>query len=107
MTFKEKKEKLDCLLSLISFECSGSVSALCETLRVSKSTLLRYVDELRQMGYSIGFCQQRNTYYFIHIDEISMIVTSSNEGNSLQHSVFQLLLKKTKQQSMEINLSEH
>ena len=65
MSFIEKKQRYDYLLELIEKQCTGSADELSKTICVSKRTLLRYINELRFMGYQISFCLQRNTYYFI------------------------------------------
>lgn len=65
MNFIDKEQKLDYLLELITKECTGNTKDLSQCICVSKRTLLRYIKELRIMGYQISFCLQRNTYYLI------------------------------------------
>ena len=65
MAFIEKKQKQEYLLALIEKGCTGSVGELSGKIGVSKRTVLRYIDELREMGHQIGFCLQRRTYYLI------------------------------------------
>jgi predicted DNA-binding transcriptional regulator YafY len=65
MKFIEKKEKLDYMIALIKQERTGSAEEFSNHIFVSKRTLLRYIDELRELGYQIGYCIYRNTYYFI------------------------------------------
>ena len=67
MRFLEKKDKLDFLLVQIKKECTGNANSLSTRICVSRRTLLRYINELRDMGHYISFCQQRNTYYLIKI----------------------------------------
>ena len=68
MKFIEKKEKLDYMIALIKQERTGSAEEFSSHIFVSKRTLIRYIDELREMGYPIGYCIYRNTYYFIEKD---------------------------------------
>ena len=65
MKFTEKKQKLEYLLQMIILESTGTSNEMSEKICVSKRTLFRYIDELRQLGYHVGYCFQRNTYYMI------------------------------------------
>jgi predicted DNA-binding transcriptional regulator YafY len=65
MKFTVKKEKLDYMLAIIKQECTGTAEEFSQRIFVSKRTLLRYIDDLREMGYPIGYCSHRNTYYLI------------------------------------------
>lgn len=69
MNFNEKKQKQEYLHELIEKGCTGSVAELSKKIRVSKRTILRYIEELRDTGYQISFCRQRNTYYLIERSE--------------------------------------
>lgn len=66
MKFIDKKQKLDYLLELIQNENTGNAEKLRMNICVSPRTLFRYIDELREMGYQISFCLQRDTYYLIN-----------------------------------------
>jgi len=68
-TFRNKQEKLNFLLELISKKQTGNAEELSKRICVSKRTLFRYLDDLRAMGYEISYCLQRETYYFIGKDE--------------------------------------
>ncbi len=68
MRFNDKKQKIDYLIQLIEKEETGSVLALSNRLCVCKRTLFRYMDELRESGYLIGYCKIRKSYYFIKPD---------------------------------------
>jgi predicted DNA-binding transcriptional regulator YafY len=65
MKFTDKKQKLDYLLELIQKEKTGSAEDLCKQIFVSKATLKRYIQDLREMGYPISYCLHRRTYYII------------------------------------------
>lgn len=67
MRFVDKKQKMDYLLELIRKECTGCSEELSNNLCISKRTLHRYIQDLRELGYSISYCHQRTTYY-LYID---------------------------------------
>ena len=68
-TFKDKTEKLNFLLELISKKQTGNAEELSKRICVSTRTFFRYLEDLRAMGYLIGYCLQRETYHFIEKDE--------------------------------------
>ena len=68
-TFKDKTEKLNFLLELISKKQTGNAEELSKRICVSMRTFFRYLDDLRAMGYKISYCLQRETYHFIGKDE--------------------------------------
>lgn len=65
MTFNDKKQKLEYLLSLIHTGNAGKAEYLCSRIHVSKATFKRYLQDLRGQGYQIGYCTQLSTYYII------------------------------------------
>lgn len=65
MRFVDRKQKIDFLLELISKENTGAASDLCKRICVSKRTLVRFIKDLRELGYEISFCNYRKTYFFI------------------------------------------
>lgn len=67
--FKDKKDKLDFLLELITEARTGNADKLSKRICVSKRTLFRYIDDLRAMGYEVSYCLQRETYHFMEKDE--------------------------------------
>lgn len=66
MRYIEKKAKLDYLTELIKMEATGCPDNLAKKLLVSKRTLLRYINDLRDSGYPIGYCFYRESYYYIN-----------------------------------------
>jgi predicted DNA-binding transcriptional regulator YafY len=65
MRFVDKKQKLDYLILLISKEEAYNADLLSQKIFVSKRTLIRYIVELRELGFEIGYCNLRKRYYFI------------------------------------------
>jgi len=66
MRFIDKKQKLDYLIELIEKEDTGTADKLCSKICVSKSTLKRCLNDLRESGYQVVFHPIRNTYCFIN-----------------------------------------
>ena len=67
MSYHDYYKKLSDLLRLIEIEDTGDANALAEKLHVSRRTLFRYLEELRDHGAVITFSKQRNTY-MLHND---------------------------------------
>ena len=65
MKFIDKKQKLDYIMELIEKEKTGTADDLRKRICVSLPTLYRYISDLRALGYPIGYCTQRKTYYLI------------------------------------------
>ena len=65
MNFIDKKHKLDYLLEMITKGEAGTAEQLASHICVSKPTLMRYLEDLRQLGYEIGYCSRRRCYYLI------------------------------------------
>jgi predicted transcriptional regulator len=65
MNFIDKKQKIDYLLELVQKEDTGTACDLSKRLCVSKRTFTRLLQNLRELGYQIGFCSQRRTYNMI------------------------------------------
>ncbi len=68
MALSDKKEKLDYLLKLIETENAGTAKELSKRICVSPRTVERLISELRNEGYHIDFCAQRESYYLIDND---------------------------------------
>jgi len=65
MSFVNRTEKMECLIKLITNENTGPSEQLCESIYVSRPTLMRYLTDLRDLGNQIGYCRYRRSYYFI------------------------------------------
>jgi predicted DNA-binding transcriptional regulator YafY len=59
MRFVDKKLKLDYLIALIENENTGTATDLCFDIRVSRSTLKRYLNDLRKLGYQIAYLHSK------------------------------------------------
>lgn len=65
MDYITKTQKLDYLLNLIQKGEGNTAEFLCEKICVSKSTLYRFIGDLKQLGHKIGYCTSRRSYYLI------------------------------------------
>ena len=72
MRFIDKKEKLDYLLFLIQKDDSLDVELLSQKIYVSKRTLIRYIQDLRELGFHIGYCSYRKKYYLLDDSKIKL-----------------------------------
>lgn len=68
MTYVAKKQKHDYLLELIQAGNTGSADKLCARICVSRATLKRYLQDLRQLNYIIRYCNKTQTYYLVEPD---------------------------------------
>lgn len=79
MQLKEKMEVLLRLHHLIQRRATGDVHQLSRRLCVSKSTLFRYLNELRNFGAPIHFCSHRKCYYYTEAFELTIQASNNAE----------------------------
>src|SRR5690606_469039 len=74
---------------------TGNLDAFARKMRISKSMLSEYIREMKEMGFSIDFCRQRNSYYYYEegrmVDKLFDSVVRISEmsklkGGRLHHS---------------------
>lgn len=65
MRFIDRKSKYDYLIELINKQATGSPNELAIKICVSRRTLLRYIADLRDAGFVIGYCSYRRSYYLV------------------------------------------
>lgn len=66
MKFTDKKEKFDFLLKLIESERTGNPQELAQRICVSRRGLFRFLVEIKDLGFRVSYCSNRQTYYLIH-----------------------------------------
>jgi Predicted transcriptional regulator len=49
---------------LISRKSTGSPESLADRLEVSRASIFRYINELKNLGAPINYCKDRGTYYY-------------------------------------------
>ncbi len=64
MTFHEHRCLLQRMDALICRRATGSATDLADQLDISRASLYRYLDHLRDAGAEIGYCRQRRSYYY-------------------------------------------
>ncbi len=64
MQLREKIGTLHRLHKLIQHRMTGNSKQLAKQLHVSKSTLFRYLNELKALGAPIAFCNEGRHYYY-------------------------------------------
>lgn len=70
MAFADKKKKLDYLIELIKSGKTGNTDKLAKRICVSRRTLFRYLDILRDMDYQIVYCSRSESYHLIDTSEL-------------------------------------
>ena len=63
MGYLEQKQKLESLHYFIKSQSAVNVKALTNKLDVSRRTVLRMVEVLRNTGVDIKFCKKRKVYF--------------------------------------------
>ena len=64
MSFIDAVNQTDRLLSLIRRHATGRPEHLAHLLGVDKRTVLRYIAHLKEEGFPITFCSNRESYVF-------------------------------------------
>lgn len=64
MPFREQIALLRRLDYFIQRKVSGTPMEIANRLGVSRSSLFRYLDELRNFGAEISYCRDRQCYYY-------------------------------------------
>ncbi len=64
MTLKTYLRLLIRLDMLIRMKATGSPAQLAAKLNVSRSSLFRYMNDLKDFGAPIAYCHQRSSYYY-------------------------------------------
>ena len=54
--------KIHQLINILEANCPGTADEIAEKLNVSRRTLFRYLEELRDRGAAIEYCKCQRTY---------------------------------------------
>ena len=65
MTFIEQLMLLQRIDRLIHRKGTGSPKDLSSLLGISRSSVFNYLDNLRQLGAEIGYCDFRKSYFYV------------------------------------------
>jgi len=69
MTFRERLQKLDRLHHLIRRKGTGNAEELSERLNVCPRTVYKLLNDLRHLGASISYNQERSSYCYMQETE--------------------------------------
>ncbi len=83
MTFVKYIRKLEHIDFLISCEITGSPIDFANKLGVKRSTLFKYLKDLRSLGVDIKFSYARQTYYYANNNRISSIFRGDPISNEV------------------------
>ena len=64
MTFTEQLQLIKRIDSLIKKKATGSSEELGKRLGISKASVHRYLNELKNLGADIIYCKFRRSYYY-------------------------------------------
>lgn len=64
MTFTERLRCIKRIDHLAQMKATGNVKQLTQTLGVSRTSLFRYIDDLKELGAPIVYCRDRETYLY-------------------------------------------
>jgi len=64
MTFVEQLRMIQRLDALIRRKSTGSPKQLAGRLNVSRASLYRYLNELRNLGAHVEYCSNRGSYFY-------------------------------------------
>lgn len=56
--------KLRRMDTLIRMKATGNQKEFAEKLSMSRSTLNEYLSEMKEMGFPIGYCRNRSSYFY-------------------------------------------
>lgn len=65
-TLKENISQLNRLHGLIKREATGSPNSLARRFNVSKATIIRYIQSLKEMDAPIEYSRDKCCYYYKH-----------------------------------------
>jgi len=64
MTFKEQLLLIKRIHTSVRRKATGSPNEFAHRLTVSKATVHRYINELKNLGAPIDYCKDRKSYYY-------------------------------------------
>ena len=89
MTFIERLELLDRFIGFIQREGTGTPRQMARRLRISERTVTHnLLCDLKQMGFEIGYCRDRLTYYFKEDMEVNFFPVRARNVKGGQNLVF-------------------
>ncbi|MEZ5040980.1 MAG: HTH domain-containing protein [Saprospiraceae bacterium] len=72
MTFLAQLSLIFRIDGLIRRKSTGTASHLAQKLNTSRSSVYRYLDLLRNLGATIEYCHQRQSYFYTEAFELDL-----------------------------------
>jgi biotin operon repressor len=69
---------------LIRKKATGNQKELARKLGMSRSMVNEYIKEMKELGFPIGYCRKRNTYYYL--EEGYMVERLFHLGNEKERA---------------------
>lgn len=70
MSFLEQLKLIKRIHNLIKTKRTGSPDQLARKLEVSRATIFRYINELKELGAPIKYCNFRKSYYYQDVNYV-------------------------------------
>lgn len=91
-------ERIKAMDQLIQMKATGTSEEFAEKLNISRSTLMEYIDVLKQMEAPIAFDRFRNSYYYLFPCRLKI----GYEGKELSDSDLVEINKKNLEKFCEV-----
>jgi hypothetical protein len=96
MTLLEKLKLFNRLHGLISRKATGTPEALAARLDISERKLYRMLEEMKNFGFPIQYCSERQSYCYGKTVRFSfdLCILDKEEANQIEGGTFFNFLKK-------------
>ena len=64
MAFVEHVQRLKRIDQLVRLKATGSAQELAHRLGVSRASVFRYMDDLKDLGAPVTYCRNRQTFFY-------------------------------------------
>ncbi len=64
MTFGDQIKRMQRIDAFVRRKATGNTAEFARKLGISRITVIRTINEMRDMGFPIKFCRNRGTYYY-------------------------------------------
>lgn len=71
MTIKEHIQRLKRIDQLVRLKATGNAKQLAARLDVSRASIFRYLDDLKDLGAPVVYCRDNQTYIYEEFFELS------------------------------------
>lgn len=67
----------------IKRKATGNQAVFARKMGMSRSSLNIYLNEMKELGFPIGYCRTRNTYYYTESGDMVKIMFEKKEKTNL------------------------